>query len=304
MIEPTSSIKWQRRVERPAVLRWHMHTVAGWAVAWIICTWSMLWPTEAAPPHRIVSLNVCTDQILIDLVPRARIAAVTHLATDPLSAAHPERAIGLPTTRGAAEDVLAVDPDLVIAGQYSTSATVALLRRVGRRVESVEQPSTLAGVRDLIRTMARHVEEPSAGETLVDIMDRRIAAATTGVRDRPLAARPTAIVYQVNNYVSNTGGLIDEALFLAGYRNGAAGLRIARNGQVGLEALASNPPDVLVLASGPDTYRTAVADNLRHPVLSRLAATRPVAVVPWPLWLCGTHHIAEAVEMLSAIDRR
>ena len=86
---------------------------------------------RAAAPARIVSLNVCTDQILVDLVPRHRIAAVTHLATDPLSAAHPERAAGLPSTRGSAEEVLAKDPDLMLAGQYSTIAAVALLRRLG-----------------------------------------------------------------------------------------------------------------------------------------------------------------------------
>lgn len=251
-----------------------------------------------------MSLNVCSDQILVDLVPRERIAAVTHLATDPLSAAHPERAAGLPTTRGAAEDVLAANPDLIIAGQYSTPATVALLRRVGRRVETVPQPSTVNGVRDLIRTLARLVAEPAAGEALVSRMDERITAVRRSVANVAGAERPRAIVYQVNNYVSASGSLIDEALAHAGYRNGAADMRIARNGQVGMEALAENPPDLLVLATGPTTYRTAVADNLRHPVLVRLAETRTAVVVPWPLWLCGTHHIAEAVELLAAQRRR
>jgi iron complex transport system substrate-binding protein len=262
-------------------------------------------PSAAAPPERIVSLNVCTDQILVDLVPRSRIAAVTHLATDPLSAAHPERAVGLRTTRGAAEDVLATNPDLVIAGTYSTPATVAILRRVGRRVETVPQPSTIAGVRDLIRTLAQLVEEPVTGERLISTMDQRIAVAHGAGRGaRPEARpgeRPSAIVYQVNNYVSATGSLIDEALVLAGYRNGAADLRIGRNGQVGLEALAAKPPDLLILASGPTTYRTAVGDNLRHPILARLASTTRSTVVPWPLWLCGTHHVVEAVEKLAAM---
>ena len=258
-----------------------------------------LTPVAAAPPQRIVSLNVCTDQILVDLVPRERIAAVTHLATDPLSAAHPDKAVGLRLTRGAAEDVLAADPDLIIAGQYSTPATVALLRRVGRRVVTVPQPGTIDGVRTLIRTMGTAVEEPDASERLIADMDRRIAAAR---RDpTPGERRPVALVYQVNNYVSASGSLIDEALRLAGFENGAARLGIGRSAQVGLETLVSNPPDLLILASGPNTYRTAVADNLRHPALARLAKDRPAVVVPWPLWLCGTQHVAEAVERLAAM---
>jgi iron complex transport system substrate-binding protein len=255
---------------------------------------------QAAPPQRIVSLNVCTDQILIDLVPRTRIAAVTHLAADPLSAAHPENARGIASTKGAAEDVLARDPDLVIAGAYTTPATVALLRRVGRRVEVVAQPQTIAGIRDLIRDIARVVEEPAVGDALVAAMDARLER----VRAAPaLIKRPTAIVYQVNNYVSASGSLIDEALALAGFQNGAGRLSFARNGQVGLEALLMAPPDLLILASGPATYRTAVADNLRHPALRNLAAQVPSTVVPWPLWLCGTHHIADAVERLAALRR-
>ena len=37
----------------------------------------------ATPPRRIVSLNLCTDQILLDLVPRDRIAALSELVADP-----------------------------------------------------------------------------------------------------------------------------------------------------------------------------------------------------------------------------
>lgn len=255
----------------------------------------------AAPPQRIVSLNVCTDQILVDLVPRSRIAAVTHLATDPLSAAKPERAAGLPVTKGAAEDVLARDPDLILAGAYTTSATVALLRRVGRRVEVVPQPQSIDGVRGLIRAVAQLVEEAAAGDALIAEMDRRIAAARHREATTP---RPTALVYQVNNYVSSSGSLIDEALGLAGFDSGSSQVRFGRNGQVGLEALLTAAPDVLVLASGPSTYKTTVADNLRHPALAEFARSRPTVIIPWPLWLCGTQHIAEAVEQLGRLRRQ
>ncbi len=46
----------------------------------------------------------------------------------------PRRQGGIPITRGAAEDVLRYDPDLVLAGPFGVSATVSLLRRLGRNV--------------------------------------------------------------------------------------------------------------------------------------------------------------------------
>jgi iron complex transport system substrate-binding protein len=255
-------------------------------------------PGIAAPPNRIVSLNVCLDQLVVALVPRARIAAVTHLATDPLSVAEPLAAAGLPQTRGAAEDVLARDPDLVLAGAWSTPATVHVLRRLGRRVEVLPQPDTIAGVRELIGRLAALTGTTEAGAALIADMDRRIEAVRAVGATRP--SRPTAVVYQPNDYASSTESLIGEALAIAGFADGAAALRRLGTGRVPLEALLRARPDLLVLATGPQTYASAVADNLRHPVLAEVAGRANTVVVPWPLWLCGTHHIATAIERLAA----
>ena len=58
----------------------------------------------AAKPQRIVSLNVCAGQVLIDLVPPARIRSVTFLAADPVYSNVAARAAKLPLNRGLAED--------------------------------------------------------------------------------------------------------------------------------------------------------------------------------------------------------
>jgi iron complex transport system substrate-binding protein len=251
---------------------------------------------HAAVPQRIVSLNLCVDQILIDLVPRSRIAAVTHLAADPAVSAAPEKAVGLPTTHGAAEDVLARNPDLVLAGQYTTPATVDLLRRLGLNVVIVPLPQTYAGVRDVVREISVAVGEPERGASLIADFDRRLSSAADSVAR--LTDKPVAVVYQVNNYVSRAGSLVDAALQTAGFRNGAGTLTIDANGQVALETLISDPPDLLIFSARPDEYRTVVSDNLRHPVLARTANAVRTTVVPWSQWLCGTPAIADAVESL------
>ena len=87
-----------------------------------------------AKPMRIVSLNLCTDQVLVDLVEVRRIAALSFLARDANLSAISARARTIHQVRGAAEEVLSLDPDLVLAGTYTTPATVDLLRRLGRNV--------------------------------------------------------------------------------------------------------------------------------------------------------------------------
>lgn len=254
-------------------------------------------PAYAKPPQRIVSLNVCTDQILVELVDRTRIAAVTHLAADPTISAAPEKLRGLPSSHGGAEDVLARDPDLIIAGAYTTPATVDLLQRLGRRVVVVPLPNSVIGVRAVIAQIAAAVEEPEAGAKLVAALDERIARVRAGVGGN--SPHPTALVYQVNNYVAGRGSLVDEALTIAGFRNGGGSVRTFASGQTDLESIVSAPPDLMVLATRPDTYATTVGDNLRHPALRTLMTRIRNTVLPWPLWLCGTQHIATAIEQLA-----
>ncbi len=250
-----------------------------------------------AKPTRIVSLDLCTDQLLIELVGRERIAAVTFLAADPAVSAIPAEARGIPITHGAAEDVLRYDPDLILAGPFGVSPTVDLLRRLKRNIVVVPQPSDLAGVRTSVRTVAAAVGEELRGEAMVSAFDRRLAALAPTALE---TAWPTAVVYQIGGSISGPGSFVEAALAAAGFRNAAADYRLTRGGQVPLEWLVARPPDLIVLASAVDEYRTAVADNLRHPALRLLRRRHASLELPWQMWLCGTPHIADAVERLAA----
>jgi iron complex transport system substrate-binding protein len=249
-----------------------------------------------AKPARIVSLDLCADQLLIDLVERERIAAVTHLAADPAVSAIWEKGKGLPVTRGAAEDVLRYDPDLVLAGPFGVAPTVSLLRRLNMNVVTVPLASDLDGVRTAVRTVAAAVGEEARGEAVIDAFDRRLAKIAAALPQTP---PPSAVVYQVGGAVSVAGNLADAALAAAGFRNKAAKYRLTRGGHVPLELLAASPPDLLVVAGAADEYRTVVADNLRHPVLGLLRRQRASIELPWRLWLCGTPHIADAIVRLA-----
>lgn len=254
-------------------------------------------PAVSEPPRRIVSLNLCADQILIDLVSADRILALSHLAGDPKVSSISDRIGGIQLTRGEAETVLRLDPDLVIAGEFSTPATVSLLERMGRRVEKVPLASDIAGVRTLVLRLAKLVGADDRGTALVAEFDRRLAAAAPATGQ---TLRPTALVYQVNGLASGRSSLADAVMRAAGFDNFAARSRLGPGGQIALEALVASPPDLLVLTGPIDEYRTAVAANLRHPALRHLMTSRPSLILPWRQWLCGTPHLATAIEMLAA----
>lgn len=268
---------------------------------WVACVCACLAQTGAVaaePPRRIVSLNMCTDQLLVDLVAPERIAAVSFLATDKTLSAAADRLQNFKRVKGTAEEVLALQPDLVIAGEYTTGATVDLLRRLGQTVLVVPLASDFDGMRATIRQMAVAVGDVERGEEIIRAFDERLRGARS-----TLATQPTAIAYQVNSLVSGPDSLLDAALVAAGYRNLAREIQLGAAGRLPLEQLVTSPPDLLVLANAADDFQTVLADNLRHPAMKQLMKQRPSVHLPMPYWMCATPKIAEAVEILAAMKK-
>ena len=256
---------------------------------------------QESKPQRIVSLNLCTDQVLIDLVPASRIRALSHVAADASVSSIVERARSFTRVRGEAEEVLALDPDLVITTEFSTPSTISLLERLGLRVLKVPFASDIAGVRDVVHRIAEAVGEVATGNAVIGKLDKRLATLAASARTGPA---PTAVIYQVNSIVSAAGTLEDEALRFASFRNLATELHLDPGGRVALESIVANPPDLLVLSGPSDEYRTVVADTLAHPALKSVMRDRATLVVPWRHWLCGTPYIADAIEALEEARRR
>lgn len=254
---------------------------------------------EAGQPRRIVSLNLCVDQVLLDLVPRERIAGLSFLAADPSMSMMAREAEGLPAVRGSAEEILALDPDLILAGEYTTAATVDLLRRLGRRVEIVPMASSFDGIRRVVMLVGGLTGETDRADALVKAFDQRLAEvkARAVVRSEALPTRAVAI--QVNSLASGEGSLVDEVLREAGFENVARSRKLGPAGQLPLESLIADPPDVIVRANSSADFRTVLADNLRHPAFRALDASRPSVTIPMNEWLCGTPRIVDAVERLA-----
>lgn len=254
-------------------------------------------PLRAEPkPQRIVSLNMCTDQLLLDLVQPEQIAAVSYLGADATLSAYAQELQPFKKLRGTAEEVLALEPDLIIAGEYTTGATVDLLRRVGQKVLIVPMATDFDGLRATVRQIAAAVGDVQRGEDVLQHFDDRLRAARSTVQ-----SRPTALAYQVGSFVSGPESLLDAAMTAAGYRNLARDLHLGAGGRLPLEQLLTTPPDLLVLANAADDFRTVLADNLRHPALKQAMSRRPSVHLPMPYWMCATPKIAEAVEILASM---
>lgn len=244
----------------------------------------------AAParPMRIVSLDYCADQYLLELVGRARIAALSPDAAAPFSY-HRKRAAGLPQVRARVEDVLALRPDLVIRSYGGGPMASNLLARAGVPVLQIGYAENLAAVRANLVTVARGLGQGAAGEARAAAFDRRLAALA-----RTAGRHPETLYVTSGGATSGTGTLVDELLRAAGHRNyeHAPGWQT-----VPLERLAYHPPDQVALATfdGPTRWSPA-----RHPVVEGVIAARPTTRLDGAWTACGGWFVLDAVERLAA----
>ena len=248
----------------------------------------------AARPSRVVSIHLCADQLLLRLAAPGQIAAVTHLAADRAQSYMAQRARGVAITNGLAEQVIALRPDLVIAGVYSARATVRILERLGVRVLDLDLPQDFSAIRKQIHRVARVLGQGKRGERLVAEMDDRLGRIrVTGAPGRPLAAN-----YQPNGYSMGPGTLDHVILAAAGLENLAVRLGFGRVGQIPLERMIAARPDVVVFNAAADREPSLGRQLLAHPAFRRAAAGARILTLPRRLWACGTWYTAEAVEWL------
>ena len=247
----------------------------------------------AEPPKRIVSMNLCTDQLVMMLADRERIASVSYLAADPRASALASEASGIKANYGLAEEILPMKPDLILAGTFTTRPTVFLLRKLGYPVVELPVASSLDDIRSNIRIIAKAIGEPARGEAMIDAFDAELPEQTASAGPRPLAA-----LYWSNSYTSGTGTLVNAAVEAAGFRTLGRELGLAGTSQLPLETLIVSKVDILIMGRQRDGSALA-NETFRHPALKQAFARQPSVRIPDYLWVCGTPFIAKAIGRLA-----
>lgn len=258
------------------------------------------WAADVSVPRRLVSLNLCTDQLLLELAPRDHIAGLSFLAIDRSLSAQADAAVGLPLVRGQAEEVLTVQPDLVLAGMFTARPTVALLQARGIKVLEVGLANDFAAIRAQIRSVAAALGQAEKGEAVIAGMDATLAAA----RPPSGQTRPRALTLAPGAFTAGAGTLTDAAMQAAGLDNYAASKGLNGYGYLSLEQIAADPPDLLLIDGGDGKTPSLNGQLLVHPALAHAIPAERRLIIPGWMWTCGGPFTADAVRLLaSARDR-
>ena len=246
----------------------------------------------AAAPGRVVSMNLCTDQLAMLLAAPGQLVSVSFLAHDPRSSAMAAEARRFPANTGQAEAIFRMKPDLVLAGTYTTRATVEMLRRLDIEVVEFAPATSLNDVRDRIAIMGAALKREQAARELIARFDAELAAMQVDGVEKPVAA-----LYYANGFTVGSGALADSIVQEAGLQNLAAVLGLEGSGFLPLERLVFAEPHVIVTDDRFDT--PAIAQEVfSHPALAALKERTASAPVADRYWVCGTPFVLEAIRRL------
>ncbi len=242
----------------------------------------------------IVSLNPCSDAILADVADPAQILAISHYSRNPRSSSlDMEVARRFPVTGGTVEEILALKPDVVVAGTFMPSASRIALQRFGIRVESFAIEHDVPESIEQIRGLARLTGHPERGERLVQGIERALA------RSAPSADTPdiSAVVWQSGGIVPGPDALISDIMRRVGFSSHSAARGLRQADYLPLEEMLADPPEVILTAGDSGTGEDRM---LQHPALESLADTRSHVLDP-RLIFCGGPTIIRAAERLREI---
>ncbi len=242
------------------------------------------------PPLRVVSMNLCTDQLAMLVAGKGQLYSVSALASDPRSSAMVDQAGSYETNHGLAEEIYLMQPDLVLAGKFSARATVDMLKRLGIPVAIFNAAYSLDDVRARLTQMGAVLGQQDRADRLIGDFNQRLTDYRQDQTHSPRVA-----LYYANGYTSGDKTLAGQILQAAGLTNIAAEAGFASGGLMPLEVLAMANPDT-VITSRPYPAASRADEIKDHPVITALRGAVSGPSLTDHDWICGTPFVLRAID--------
>ncbi len=247
-------------------------------------------------PQHIVSIGLCTDQLLLMMTQRSQIASLTSSATN-RQMSYMANAVGeIPLNNTSVEEVIRYQPDLIVGSHFAARDTTRFLRQLGYEVRLVTLPRTIEEIYTMLTQFGEWTGNQSRASTIITKMKQEIV----DIQDR-YAHRPekTMIIYSPNGYTIGADTLENDVLKYAGFRNLSAEMGIVGFKKISLEKLIEARPDFLQLDNHVYNRNSLASSYLGHPVLNKVVDKKEHLFIPSRIRACAGPMITEAIDYMA-----
>jgi len=229
--------------------------------------------TLDAPPDKIHSLSLGHTEILAALMDFDRLGAVYSFFVDEeqsniaaLSADH--KMIGFDP-----EEVVALEPDVIVASRFTNADTVAILSGAGNLVVRTALENSALGNVPNILLIGYLIGAEAEAVALVEEIESRMQVISEllpgGDRPRVLSVSKWTSAFAAGSGTTE-GGIIEQA----GGINAAADSGIEGHLQVSIESIAAINPDVIIVPQPLEGADLFIEELISSPALADVPAIR------------------------------
>ena len=236
--------------------------------------------TLPAPAQRIVSMAPSNTEILFAVGAGGQVVGRDDFSN------YPPEALAVSTIGGSMgdynlEQIVSLNPDLVLAAEINTPEQVKAMEDLGLTVFYLSNPTDMEGLYAMLDTVGELSGHKTQAETLAASLSERVAVveATLSAMEKPVT-----VFYELDGtepakpWTVGPGNFIDLLIRMAGGENIGASLEFAW-GQLSLEALLVADPEVILL--GDANYGVTVEQVAGRAGWGDLSAVREGRVFPF-----------------------
>lgn len=245
-------------------------------------------------PQRLVSLNLCIDQLLWQLVPHERLVSLSYLSAEPQWSPIAAEVKGKAINHGLAEEIMPLHADKILAMPFDSPASVQLLRRLGAPVDIVDVPVTLADIPRQILQLGVTIGAEQKANVMAQAIHHQLHQLDKLL---PHTQGRTAFWYASNGIVVGSETMEHELMVRSGLRNLAAERGIQGFGALDIELLLAAKPELLIIEESDSEAYSLAHEYLAHPALD----ASEVRIIRLPVGLsgCAASTVYQVAEVLQ-----
>ena len=262
-------------------------------------------------PIRIVSLGLSSDEVIIKIVPKSRILALSTRA-DEIGISNITELVKDIPLRGSVhsvENILKMNPDVVIIPDFYSSEVYQTFRDLGIKIFIYKTPTNIQESMRFVNELAVVVGEKSQGKAIIGTMERKLQSINNKIkniseRKRVILVRPTGVFYAPKSIfgdVCKHAGVFDVTQELKPFYD-------MKNTKITQEEIIRLNPDIIIITdwsdAGQNDPRKQREEILNNPAYKHINAIKngQVILLPGRHLLTGSQFIVNSVEAVARIS--
>ena len=254
--------------------------------------------TIPAPPQRIVSQTLGSDEILLTLAPPSHLVAISTLSRNANYSNVVEKA---QTITGQVSDnvehILSFNPDLIFVASYSRAETVELLQALGAPVFRLHRFQSIVDINNNIKTIGYAIGEEERAAALIAQMEQDIKMIRANI---PRGVQPRIISYTSDNYTAGSHTTFDDMVHIVGAINLAAEQGIEQHVKINSEQILAWQPDFIITQASHGEFAKVRVKILQMPAIAASDAGKKgqIIVIDNRHFMSVSHYIIYGIKAL------